>query len=72
MIQKQNLCHTLTNYLIFYPIDNRVQCRWYKKVDGRQKNMSRRDNASKTMAEEGEEGKNIKLKKNKNVSCTCV
>ena len=72
MTQKKNLCHTLTNYLVFYTIDNRVECRWHKEVDSRQKNVGRGSNMSKTVAEEGEEGKNIKLKKNKNMSCTCV
>ena len=72
VIQEKYPCHTLANYLIFHTIDNRVECRWHKEVDGRQKNVGRGHNMSKPMAEEGEKGKNIKLKENKNVSCACV
>lgn len=70
MTQKKNPCHTLTNYLIFYTIDNRVE--WHKEIDGRQENVGRGTYMSKTVAEKGEEGKNIKLKENKNMSCACV
>lgn len=72
MIQKKNLCHTLTNHLIFYTIDNRVECRWYKEVHGRQENVGRGSYMSKMVANEGEGGKNIKLKENKNMSFTCI
>lgn len=72
MTHKKNLCHALTNVLIFYTIDNRVECRGHKKVDSRQKNVGRGDNMSKTVAKERKEGKNIKLKENKNMSCACI
>ena len=72
MIEEKYRCHTLANYLIFHTIDNRFDCRWHKEVDGGQKNVGRGNNMSKLMAEEGEKGKNIKLKENKNVSCACV
>ena len=73
MTQKKNLCHTLTNYLVFYTIDNRVECRWHKEVECGQKNMDVVGYmVAKAMCEEGKHSRNIEDQDNTNMRPTCA
>lgn len=71
-LQNTNLSNTHVDLFCLHTIDNGVKGRRHKQIDGRQKDMNIGWYMSKTVAEEGKKGKDIKLQEYSNMGSTCI